>query len=107
MLKLYLKFNIPENSKRIKIGKIIDQQKKSDHENYKSTSSKIIKKKKSPFKIKYMRKKSFKMSDIIEITATFKIFSAKNISKFAFQHVLMICANMLSCTYILNTCSCI
>lgn len=49
MLKLYLKFNIPENSKRIKIGKIIDQQKKSDqrHENYKSTSSKIIKKKKS------------------------------------------------------------
>lgn len=82
MLKLYLKFNIPENSKRIKIGKIIDQQKKSDHENYKST----------PFKIKYMRKKSFKMSDIIEITATFKIFSAKNtcISKFAFQHVLMI-----------------
>lgn len=106
MLKLYLKFNITENSKRIKIGKIIDQQKKSDHENYKSTSSKIIKKK-SPFKIKYMRKKSFKMSDIIEITATFKIFSAKNISKFAFQHVLMICANMLSCTYILNTCSCI
>lgn len=42
-----------------------------------------------------MRKKSFKMSDIIEITATFKIFSAKNISKFAFQHVLMICANIL------------
>lgn len=106
MLKLYLKFNIPENSKRIKIGKIIDQQKKSDHENYKSTSSKIIKKKKS-FQNKYMRKKSFKMSDIIEITATFKIFSAKNISKYAFQHVLMICANMLSCTYILNTCSCI
>lgn len=29
-----------------------------------------------------MKKKSFKMSDIIEITATFKIFSAKNISKY-------------------------
>lgn len=60
MLKLYLKFNIPENSKRIKIGKIIDQQKKSDqrHENYKSTSSKIIKKKKS-FQNKIYEEKEF------------------------------------------------
>lgn len=58
MLKLYLKFNIPENSKRIKIGKIIDQQKKSDHENYKSTSSKIIKKKKS-FQNKIYEEKGF------------------------------------------------
>lgn len=56
MLKLYLKFNIPENSKRIKIGKIIDQQKKSDHENYKS--SKIIKKKKS-FQNKIYEEKEF------------------------------------------------
>lgn len=54
----YLKFNIPENSKRIKIGKIIDQQKKSDHENYKSTSSKIIKKKKS-FQNKIYEEKEF------------------------------------------------
>lgn len=58
MLKLYLKFNIPENSKRIKIGKIIDQQKKSDHENLKSTSSKIIKKKKS-FQNKIYEEKEF------------------------------------------------
>lgn len=58
MLKLYLKLNIPENSKRIKIGKIIDQQKKSDHENYKSTSSKIIKKKKS-FQNKIYEEKEF------------------------------------------------
>lgn len=27
MLKLFLKFNIPDNGKRIKVGKIIDQQK--------------------------------------------------------------------------------
>lgn len=44
--------------KRIKIGKIIDQQKKSDHENYKSTSSKIIKKKKS-FQNKIYEEKEF------------------------------------------------
>lgn len=49
VLKLFLKFNIPDNGKRIKVGKIIDQQ-KSDHENYIST--KIKKREKSPFKIK-------------------------------------------------------